>query len=49
MSSHDQSGIRRRLYGSGNEKVLRGVTCALLVIREQEPIHEDNRVRIKEV
>ena len=49
MSSHGRSGIRRRLYGSVTEKVLCGAPCATLVVREQEPIHEDDRVLMKEV
>jgi len=49
MSNRDQSGIRRRLYGSVTEKVLSGAPCVTLVIREQEPIHKDDRVRMKEV
>ena len=49
MSSRGQSGIRRRSYGSVIEKVLCSAACATLVIREQEPIYEDDRVRVKEV
>jgi hypothetical protein len=49
MSSRGQSAIRRRLYGSVTEKVLCGAPCATLVVREQEPIQKDARVRMKEV
>ncbi len=36
MSSHGRSGISRWVYGSVAEKVLRGATCATLVVRGQE-------------
>ncbi|MGB3713024.1 MAG: universal stress protein, partial [Candidatus Promineifilaceae bacterium] len=49
MSCRGQSSIRRRSYGSVIEKVLCGAPCATLVIREQEPIHEDDLVRMQGV
>jgi nucleotide-binding universal stress UspA family protein len=49
MSSHGRSGIRQRFYGNVTEKVLCGAPFATLVIREQEPIHENVRVRMKGV
>jgi nucleotide-binding universal stress UspA family protein len=49
MTSRGQPGFRRKLYGSVTEKVLSGTPCATLVVREQEPIHENNRVRMKEL
>ena len=49
MSSRGRPGFRRRLYGSVTEKVLSGTPCATLVVREQEPIHENDRVRMREV
>lgn len=33
MSTHGRSGLRRWVYGSITEKVLRGARCAMLVIR----------------
>lgn len=35
MSSHGRSGLGRWLHGSVAEKVLRGATCATLIVREQ--------------
>ncbi|MCE7984509.1 MAG: universal stress protein [Caldilinea sp. CFX5] len=32
MSTHGRSGLRRWVYGSVANKVLRGVTCPLLLI-----------------
>ncbi|MCA9973474.1 MAG: universal stress protein [Anaerolineales bacterium] len=34
MSSHGRSGLERWVYGSVTEKVLRGATCATLIIRD---------------
>jgi len=34
MSTHGRSGLRRWVYGSVANKVLRGVTCPLLLIRQ---------------
>lgn len=36
MSSHGRSGISRWVYGSVAEKVMRGATCATLIMRGQE-------------
>jgi nucleotide-binding universal stress UspA family protein len=36
MSSHGRSGISRWIYGSVAEKVMRGATCATLIMREKE-------------
>ena len=36
MSSHGRSGISRWVYGSVAEKVLRGATCATLIMRGQD-------------
>jgi len=35
ISSHGRSGLGRWLHGSVAEKVLRGATCATLIVREQ--------------
>ncbi len=37
MSTHGRSGLRRWVYGSVANKVLRGVTCPLLLIRQSVP------------
>ena len=36
MSSHGRSGISRWIYGSVAEKVMRGATCATLIMRGKE-------------
>jgi nucleotide-binding universal stress UspA family protein len=36
MSSHGRSGVRRWVHGSVTEKVLRGASCATLIIRGRE-------------
>ncbi|HEX6384414.1 MAG TPA: universal stress protein, partial [Anaerolineae bacterium] len=38
MATHGHTGLRRWVYGSVTEKVLRGSRCALLVVRP--PAHE---------
>ncbi len=35
MSSHGRSGVDRWVHGSVTEKVLSGVSCAILIIRSQ--------------
>lgn len=37
MSTHGRSGLRRWVYGSVANKVLRGVTCPLLLIHQAAP------------
>jgi nucleotide-binding universal stress UspA family protein len=36
MSSHGRSGVRRWVHGSVTEKVLRGASCATLIIGGRE-------------
>ena len=49
MSSQGRSAISPWVHGSVAEKVLRSAKCATLVIREQESIHKEGLVRMKEI
>jgi nucleotide-binding universal stress UspA family protein len=40
MSTHGRTGLRRWVYGSITEKILRSANCAMLVVRP--PLHELN-------
>jgi nucleotide-binding universal stress UspA family protein len=33
MATHGRTGLRRWVYGSVTEKVLRGAQCAMLIVR----------------
>jgi nucleotide-binding universal stress UspA family protein len=48
MATHGRTGLRRWVYGSVTEKVMRGARCCLLVVRVPEEMLSDERERTVE-
>jgi nucleotide-binding universal stress UspA family protein len=43
MSTHGRSGLNRWVYGSVANKVLRGASCPLLLVRNTQPTKAEER------